>query len=87
MQKRSLCRTRYSANGILGQARGTVRPQFGCNWTCVDDCEAAVPVIMIATTSHKAASERPACEMLELAPLVAVDVVDATERVELFDRN
>ena len=45
----------------------------------------SVPVILIAPTSHRAASERPACDMLEFAPLVAVHIVDATERVELLD--
>lgn len=36
----SLYRTRtlYSANVLLGQARGAVRPQSDCDLTCVDTC-------------------------------------------------
>jgi hypothetical protein len=45
----------------------------------------AVPLLMIASTPNKAASERPAWYMLELAPVSAVDVVEATEWVEIFD--
>jgi hypothetical protein len=32
--------TLYSASRLLGQAGGAVRPQSGCDWTCVDDCSA-----------------------------------------------
>ena len=31
-------RTLYSANGLLLQPRGAVRPQSGCDLTCVGDC-------------------------------------------------
>ena len=57
----SLCRTRapYSANGILGQARGTVRPQFGFNSTCLDDCEALCPSVF--DCSDAPSSQRAAC--------------------------
>ena len=41
----ALCRTRapYFAKGVLDQAPGMVRAQFGCDQTCVDDCEAGCP--------------------------------------------
>ena len=58
----SLYRTRtlYSANGLLGQPRGAVRPQFGRNSACVDDCEASCPTSDDCFDA-KQGSQRAAC--------------------------